>query len=195
MNRPDGEIVNENMDVFYIKRQFVFPDLKNIIDNNLTIIMAWIFAIMFLDIALYHGFSAKSFFEKNGMQVAANIAQNIFDFTLLLTAVCIVVATLLGEKASVNFMQVIGKIYMHAALIGFMKIGSQNSREWVSFIYMGLGMSLYVTGLVLSDYRYDLLVAQLISKQRDSNNSSIIEKIKEINLGMMLAKHKSNFAT
>ena len=168
MNHPDEQIVNENVVALSIKRQLVLTNLKDGVENHLINIAACVFVVTFLCIALAHGFSAKPFLGNSGMQIAANTAQNIFDFTYLVTAVGMVVVTLLGEKASVNFMQVIGKIYTLAALIGFMKLGSQSSSEWVSLTNLGLGMSLASVGSILRDYRHDLLVARLIAKERES---------------------------
>lgn len=167
MNDPNGQIAFNSMDVHSIKRQFVLPNLKNSIENHLTIIVAWMFAVVLLGISLAHGFSMKSIFGNSDMLIATNVAKNIFDFVYLVSAIGVVAITLLGEKASVKFMQAVGKAYMLAALIGFMRFGDlQNYSEWGGIINLGLGSALFAAGSFLQDYRHKLLVSRLIAKQR-----------------------------
>ena len=82
------------------------------------------------------------------------------------------------EKVLVKFMQLIGKVYMVVALIGFAKLGSQVYSEWVSVINLGLGMSFVAAGSILQDYRQRLLVARLIAKRRQPGSYTIMDVIK-----------------
>jgi hypothetical protein len=181
MNRPEGQIVVENMGVADIKPHFVLSSLKADIENHLVTVVAWIIAAVFLFTALVNGFSLKSLFGGNSLFVA-NAARNTFDFAYLATAIGIIITTLLGEKKSVSFLRVIGKVYVLASLIGIVKIGYYNYSEWTSVINLALGISMIAAGSILQDYRHDLLVARLIAKQRHHGNCVIMDTIKKSNL-------------
>ena len=189
MNHPDGQIAIGCMDVHSNKRQSVLPNFKNSIENHLTIIVACTFAVMFLSIALAHGFSMKSIFGNSDMLISANVAKNIFDFVYLVTAIGIVAIALLGEKVAVKFMQAVGKVYVLAAFIGFMRFGDlQNYSEWGGIINLGLGAALAAAGSVLQDYRHKLLVIRLTAKQRYHGNCVILDTIKKNNLKYVMNK-------
>ncbi len=192
MNHPEGQISIDTLDVHPIRRQFVLQNLKNSIEDDLTFIVAWIFAIVFLGISLVHGFSTKLIFGNSGMLIATNAAKNIFDFVYLVTAIGIVTVTLFGEKETVKFMKVIGKIYLLAALIGLMKFNSQNFSEWVSITNFSLGAALVTAGSVLQDYRHKLLVAGLIAKQRHPGMCAIMDTIKISSLKYSIQKKYNN---
>jgi len=191
MNDPDGQIAIGCMDVHSIKQQSVLPNLKNSIENHLAIIVACIFAVVFLSIALAHGFSMKSIFGSSDMLISANVAKNIFDFVYLVTAIGVVAISLLGENVSVKFMQAVGKVYVLAAFIGFMRFGDlQNYSEWGDIINLGLGAALFAAGSFLQDYRHKLLVSRLIAKQRQPSSYKIMDKIKGASLGTVLEGQK-----
>ena len=192
MNHLGGQIAVDSSDVHPIRRQFILQNLKDSIEDDLTFIVAWIFAIVLLGISLSHGFSTKSIFGNSGMLISTNVAKNIFDFVYLVTAIGTVTVTLFGEKEIVKFMQAIGKIYLLAAFIGFMKFGSLNDSEWVSIINFVFGAALVTAGSVLQDYRQNLLVARLIAKQRHPGICSIMDTIKKSTLRYGIQKRQSN---
>ena len=181
MNHPGGQIVIANMDAAVIKRHSILPSLKINMGNYLITVVAWIFATLFLCTALINGFSSKFILDSNAYYTP-NAAQNAFDFAFLATAIGIIVTTYLGEKKSISFMQIIGKVYVLISLISFAKIGSYNYNEWISVISLSLGISMIAAGSILQDYRHDLLVARLIAKHRQHGNCVIIDTIKKSNL-------------
>jgi hypothetical protein len=191
MKRPEGQAAIENMDMAVIKKYFILPGLKINIENYLTTVVAWIFATLFLYTALINGFSSKYLFGSNTYFVP-NAAQNAFDFAFLATAIGIIVTTLLGEKKSIAFLRVIGKVYVLASLIGFVKIGYYNYSEWTSVINLAFGISMVAAGSILQDYRHDLLVARLIAKQRHHGNCLIIDTIKKNNLRYGMQKREND---
>ena len=88
MNHLGGQIAVDSSDVHPIRRQFILQNLKDSIEDDLTFIVAWIFAIVLLGISLSHGFSNENqFFGNSGMLISTNVAKNIFDFVYLVTAI------------------------------------------------------------------------------------------------------------
>ena len=193
MNRPEGQAAIENMDMAVIQKHFILPRLKINMENHLTTVVAWIFATLFLYTALINGFSSKSLFGSNAYFVP-NAAQNAFDFAYLATAIGIIVTTFLGEKKSISFMRIIGKVYVLVSLIDFANIGSYNYNEWVLVINLVFGISMVVAGSILHDYKHNLLVARLIAKQRDHGNCVIIDTIKKSKLRYDVQNRYSNTA-
>ena len=192
MNHPEGQIAVENMGAADIKLHFVLSNLKADIGNHLVTVVAWIIATVFLCAALVNGLSLKLLFGSNSLFVA-NEARNTFDFAYLATAIGIIVTTLLGEKKSVSFMQVIGKVYILVWLIGITRIGSYNYySEWISTMNLVYGFSMIAAGSILQDYRHDLLVARLIAKHRHHGNYVIIDTIKKSNLRYGMQKREKD---
>ena len=180
MNCPEGQIDIENVNIAEIRQCYALSDLKVYAENHLIAIVSGIIAIAFLCAAAVKGFSLNVFFVSDTF-FEPNRAHNSFDFAYLITAMGIIVTTLLGEKKSISLMQVIGKVYMLVWLIGLMGFGSYNYSEWTSFMNFVLGSFLFVTGSVLQNYRHDLLVSKLIAKERHTGNYVIMEKIKNSN--------------
>ena len=180
MNHPEGQIDIENVNISEIKQRYVLSDLKDYAENHMIAIVSGIIAIVFLCAATVNGFSLNAFFGSDAIFVP-NRAHNSFDFAYLVTAIGIIITTLLGEKKSISLMQVIGKVYMLVWLIGLIRFGSYGYSEWTSFMNFVLGSFLVVAGSALQDYRHDLLVSKLIAKERHTSNYVIMEKIKNSN--------------
>ena len=177
MKCAQGQITMANSEVGISQQQFALSDLKKSIENHLASIVAWTFAVVLLGVVVVLAFPSNSLFGGNLLFVT-NKAQRAFDLAYLATSVGFVVIALMDEKVMVKFMRLVGKIYMFAALIGFMKLGSQIYSEWVSVINLGLGMSFVAAGSALQGYRQRSLVAKLIEKQRQSNSYTIMDTIK-----------------
>ncbi len=161
MKCAQGQITLENNAIGINLQQFALPNLKKSIENHLTIIVAWVFAVVLLGVAVVLAFPSNSLFGGSALFVT-NKTQHAFDLVYLATSVAIVFIALQDEKVSVKFMQFIGKIYMLFALIGSAKLGSPIYSEWVSVINLGLGVSFATAGSILQDSRQRLLVARLI---------------------------------
>lgn len=191
MNYPEGQIAIDNMGADNIRRLFVLSNLKVNIENHLITIVAWIIAAVFLCAAFVNGFSPKSLFGEN-LFFLSDAAKNNFDITYLVTAIGLIVTTLLGEKKAISFIQVIGKIYILISLIGFMRIGPYIYNEWIAIMNLMYGLILYAAGAVLKDYRHDLLVARIIFKQAYSGNYAIMDTIKKSNFEYSVQKRHND---
>ena len=180
MNHPEGQIDIEKVNIAEIRQRYVLSDLMVYAENHLIAIVSGFIAIAFLCATAVNGFSLNAFFGGDAIFVP-NRTHNSFDFAYLVTAIGIIITTLLGEKKSISLMQVIGKVYMLVWLIGLMRFGSNSYSEWTSFMNFVLGSFLVVAGSVLQDYRHDLLISKLIAKERHTRNYVIMEKLKNSN--------------
>ncbi len=177
MKCDQGQIAVENNEAGICQQQIVLPNLRKGIENHLTIIVVWVFAVVLLGAAVVLAYPSNSLFG-GGFLFATNKPQYAIDLAYLATSIGLVVIALKDEKSSVKFMQLIGKVYMVIALIGFAKLGSQVYSEWVSVINLGLGMSFSAAGSILQDYRHRLLVARLIAKQRQPGGYTKVDALK-----------------
>ncbi len=177
MKCSEGQIAMVNVESTISKYQFSLEKLRKGIVNHLTTIIAWVFAIVLLGMGVVLAFPSNSLFGGSALLVT-NKAQGVLDLAYFAVSIGFVVIVLQYEKVLVKFMQLIGKVYMVMALIGFAKLGSQAYSEWVAVINLGLGMSFAVTGSILQDYRQRLLVAQLIAKRRQPGSYIIMDVIK-----------------
>ncbi len=132
--------------------------------KNLAVIVAWAFAAAFLG-ATVLGVVPNPLVGEDALFVT-NTAHNLVH---LATAIGFVVVALLGEKASIRFMQAFGVVYILTGLIGFVTLGSQPEGQllhiihinWLdNFLHLGLGISIAAAGWILQNHQHRLVVAQ-----------------------------------
>ena len=177
MKCVQGQIVVGNEEVGIRQLQSALPNLSKGIEKYFAIIVAWVFAVVLLGMAVVLAFPSNSLFG-GGALFVTNKAQGVLDLAYFAVSIGLVVIALQYEKGLVKFMQLIGKVCMVVALIGFAKLGSQIYSEWVTVINLGLGMSFVAAGSILQDYRQRLLVARLIAKRRQPGRYTIVDVIK-----------------
>ncbi|MCZ6897297.1 MAG: hypothetical protein O7D95_01115 [Betaproteobacteria bacterium] len=177
MKCAQGQIVVGNEEVGIGQLKFALPNLSKGLEKYLTIIVAWVFAVVLLGMAVVLAFPSNSLFGGSALFIT-NKAQGFLDLAYFAVSIGFLVIALQYEKVLVKFMQLIGKVYMAVALIGFAKLGSPIYSEWVAVINLGLGMSFVAAGFILQDYRQRLLVARLIAKQRQPGRYTIVDVIK-----------------
>jgi len=177
MKCSEGQIAMVNMESTISKQQFALEKLRKGIENHLATIVAWVFAIVLLGMGVVLAFPSNSLFGGSALFVTDK-AQGVLDLTYFAASIGFVVIVLQYEKVLVRFMQVIGKVYMVMALIGFAKLGSPIYSEWVAAINLGLGMFFVAAGSILQDYRQRLLVARLIAKRSQPGSYTIVDMIK-----------------
>jgi len=102
MKCAQGQITLENNWAGISQQQFALLNLKKSIENHLTIIVAWVFAVVLLDVAVVLAFPSNSFFGGSALFVT-NKAQHAFDLVYLATSIGIVVFALQDENVSVKF--------------------------------------------------------------------------------------------
>lgn len=181
MKCSEGQIAMVDMESTISKQQFSLEKLRKGIENHLATIVAWVFAIVLLGIGVVLAFPSNSLFGGSAHFVTDK-AQGVLDLAYFASSIGFVVIVLQYEKVLAKFLQLIGKVYMVIALIGFAKLGSQVYSEWVAVINLWLGMSFVLTGSILQDYRQRLLVARLIAKRRQLGSYTIMDVIKSYSL-------------
>lgn len=118
--------------------------------KNLATTLAWAFAAAFLG-ATVMGFVPNPLVGENALFVT-NTAHNLVH---LATAIGFAVVALVGERASIRFMQAFGVIYMLTGVIGFVMLGSASEGHllhvihinWLdNFLHVGLGIAIAIAG-------------------------------------------------
>lgn len=118
--------------------------------KRLAVTLAWAFSAAFLGATLV-GFIPNPLVGKNALFVT-NTAHNLVH---LATAIGFATVALLGEKASIRFMQAFGVIYMLTGVVGFVMLGSQSEGHlfhiihinWLdNFLHVGLGIAIAIAG-------------------------------------------------
>ena len=118
--------------------------------KNLATTLAWAFAAAFLG-ATVMGFVPNPLVGENALFVT-NTAHNLVH---LATAIGFAVVALIGERASIRFMQAFGVIYMLTGVIGFVMLGSASEGHLLHIIHInwldnslhvGLGIAIATAG-------------------------------------------------
>ena len=118
--------------------------------KNLATTLAWAFAAAFLG-ATVMGFVPNPLVGENALFVT-NTAHNLVH---LATAIGFAVVALIGERASIRFMQAFGVIYMLTGVIGFVMLGPASEGHllhvihinWLdNFLHVGLGVAIALAG-------------------------------------------------
>lgn len=120
--------------------------------KNVSITLAWAFAAAFLGATLL-GFIPNPLVGSDALFVT-NTAHNLVH---LATAIGFAVVALLGQRASIRFMQAFGAIYLLTGVLGFMMLGSQAEGHllhivhinWLdNFLHVGFGIVIAAAGWV-----------------------------------------------
>lgn len=120
--------------------------------NNISVKVAWLFAVIFMWIAFIE-FSSNFF----------NVEKEFFETNLtlklvhIITAIFFIVLTRLDEEIRIQSIQVFGITYMMISGIGFMGMNIRIGVQWESAIYLnlltylqfGLGIALSAIGMIL----------------------------------------------
>jgi hypothetical protein len=120
--------------------------------KNVSITLAWAFAAAFLGATLL-GFIPNPLVGPDALFVT-NTAHNLVH---LATAIGFAVVALLGQRASIRFMQAFGAIYLLTGVLGFVMLGSQAEGHllhivhinWLdNFLHVGFGIAIAAAGWV-----------------------------------------------
>lgn len=131
--------------------------------KNLAVTVAWAFAAAFLGAAGL-GIVQNPLLGEGALFVT-NTAHNLVH---LATAIGFVVVALLGETASIRFMQAFGVVYMLTGAIGFVALGAQpegyllhiiHINRLDNFLHFGLGIAIAAAGRLSQSYRHRPLIA------------------------------------
>ena len=118
--------------------------------KKVAVTLAWTFSVAFLG-ATVMGFVPNPLVGEDALFVT-NTAHNLVH---LATAIGFVIVALLGEKASIRFMQAFGVIYMLTGVIGLVMLGSAAEGHlfhiihinWLdNFLHVGLGIAIAAAG-------------------------------------------------
>lgn len=132
--------------------------------KNLAVNLAWIFSAAFLG-ATVIGFVPNPLVGENALFVT-NTAHNLVH---LATAIGFAIVALLGERASIRFMQIFGVVYMLTGVLGFGMLGSRSEGHllhvihinWLdNFLHLGLGIAIATAGWVSRNYSRQVPVSQ-----------------------------------
>jgi len=129
--------------------------------KNITVLMAWIFAVTFLGITILGLIS--NFFAEEKAFFETNTTVNLVHLT---TAIWFIVSTRTDESIRIQSMQIFGMTYMLISLIGFLGMNLQIGFQLSDVIYLnllnylqfGLGFTVSATGSILKK-RQRLVVA------------------------------------
>ena len=116
--------------------------------------IAWTFSVLFLVLALLGFISDSLPVEKDFLK-----SNTIINLTHLITAIGFAVVARLNVSTSIQFIRVIGMIYMLISLIGFMGVNILIGDQWKDVIYLnllnylqfGLGVILSIFGSILKN--------------------------------------------
>ncbi len=131
--------------------------------NNFAVTVASVLAALFLGGAVL-GFVPNPLLGEN----AFFVTNTAHDFVHLASAIGFAVVAVLGEKASVWFMQVFGIFHVLIGLIGLMTLNSQtegylfniihiNSLD--NFLHLGSGILIAAGGWILRSYQHRFIFA------------------------------------
>ena len=99
--------------------------------NAITI--TWNFYALFLVLSILGFISNWLPIEKSFLETNA-----ILNFTHLITAAGFSIVTKQGVNLSIQFIRIIGMVYMLISLIGFMGVNILIGEEWADVIYLNL---------------------------------------------------------
>jgi hypothetical protein len=131
--------------------------------KNLAINAAWGFAAGFLGAAAM-GFVPNPLLGRSGLFVT-NTAHNLVH---LATAIAFGAVALLGERASIRFMQAFGVVYLLTGVLGFVMLGSHAEGDLLhvvhingldNFLHLGLGIAIATAGWVARRHANRRMVA------------------------------------
>ncbi len=131
--------------------------------NNFAVTIAWILAALFLGTAVL-GFVPNPLLGQNALFVT----NTPHDLVHLASAVGFIIVAVLGEKASVWFMQVFGVFHISTGLIGFMTLGPQSEghllniihiNSFDNFLHLGSGLLIVASGWILKSYQHRFIFA------------------------------------
>ncbi|MEE9222945.1 MAG: DUF4383 domain-containing protein [Nitrosomonadaceae bacterium] len=131
--------------------------------NNFAVIVASVLAALFLGAAVL-GFIPNPLLGQNALFVT-NTAH---DLVHLASAIGFVIVAVLGEKASVWFMQAFGIFHILIGLIGFVTLGSQSEghllniihiNSFDNFLHLGSGILIVAAGWILRSYQHRFIFA------------------------------------
>ncbi len=128
--------------------------------KNITVSMAWLFAVIFMEIT-FIGCIANYLYGEEILSISCKI----YSFIHITTAIGFAAIALLGEKELIPSMRTFGMIYMLVSLIGLLGMNLQEGHQWLdvisinalNYIEFGLGISLSVVGSML--YKRQRLVS------------------------------------
>lgn len=121
--------------------------------NNFAVTVAWILAALFLGTAVL-GFVPNPLLGEN----AFFVTNTAHDLVHLASAIGFVIVAVLGEKASVWFMQAFGIFHVLIGLIGLMTLNSQTEgylfniiqiNSFDNFLHLGSGILIVAAGWIL----------------------------------------------
>ena len=116
--------------------------------------ISWVFYGVFLVLAVL-GFISEYFpIEKVFLET-----NTVLNITHLVTAIGFAAASKKGESISIQFIQIIGTVYMLISLIGFVSVTIIIEDKWTDVIYLnllsylqfGLGITLSMFGTMLKN--------------------------------------------
>ena len=143
-------------------------DLKKNTMNYSKIIVTCTFIFLFSAAVIVLAFNLNQFVDEFILS-ATNLVQNPFYLIYLITAIAFTFLILFSERTLVQFMFLIGKIYILASLVGFVIFGPQTTGLFISIMNLGLGVLSITVGKLLQEYRQLLLVARIIAKRRETS--------------------------
>ena len=143
-------------------------DLKKNTVNYSKVIVTHIFIALFSGAVVILAFHLNQFVDEFILS-ATNLVQIFFYLIYLITAIAFTFLILFSERALVQFMLSIGKIYILASLVGFVIFGPHTTGIFISIMNLGLGVLSITVGKLLQEYRQLLLVVQIITKRRETS--------------------------
>ncbi len=120
--------------------------------NNFAVTVAWILAALFLGTAVL-GFVPNPLLGEN----AFFVTNTAHDLVHLASAIGFVIVAILGEKASIWFMQAFGIFHVLIGLIGLMTLNSQTEgylfniihiNSFDNFLHLGSGILIVTAGWI-----------------------------------------------
>jgi len=131
--------------------------------NNFAVTVAWVLAALFLGTAVL-GLIPNPLLGEN----AFFVTNTAHDLVHLASAIGFVIVAILGEKASVWFMQAFGVFHISTGLIGFATLGSQSEghllniihiNSFDNFLHLGSGILIVAVGWILRSYQHRFIFA------------------------------------
>ena len=120
--------------------------------NNDSVKVAWLFSAMFMWIT-FLGF-IPNFYPGEPIFLESYIAVKIIH---LVTSICFIVVTRSKEATRIQFIQMVGFVYMLISVIGFMGADIKIGEQWdavirlnlVNYLQFSLGIALSAIGMIL----------------------------------------------
>ncbi len=131
--------------------------------NNFAVTVASVLAALFLGTAVL-GFVPNPLLGEN----AFFVTNTAHDLVHLASAIGFVIVAVLGEKASVWFMQAFGVFHISTGLIGLMTLNSQTEgylfniihiNSFDNFLHPGSGLLIAAGGWILRSYQHRFIFA------------------------------------